>query len=1536
MTGERAVVFFERTKVSPDVLGEIWQIADTENRGLLTKPGFCMVLRLIGHYQAGRVPSAELAFQPAPVPKFEGLQIPGVGAASPRAVPSPTVGGFPANALQPQLSGQGPIRVPPLDPQKVQQYAGLFERSGAQHGMIDGATAKSIFDRAGLPNEVLGKIWTLSDREQRGALDQTEFIVAMHLLMSMKARTMVALPNTLPPGLYEAAARRGVPEPPPSRQGTGSQVIPRQFTGGSAAAPVRTQSPLARPPVQATSMPQSAQTTGTPWLITQQEKANYDQFFATVDTAGRGIITGEQAVQFFSNSGLPEDTLATIWDLADINGEGQLNKDEFAVAMYLIRQQRSQNPAPLPAFLPTPLIPPSMRQQQQSSRSTAPAFDNAANTSNLPKSATEDLFGLDEPSPPQPQQSQPAAFQPQMTGIQTQTTGASVTRDPFGGSAPGSPSSPQRFQQLPSQQTGTSTMFKPFMPTSAFGASIAQQHTGGSTTSSQGQARGFPQQQTAAPSHLQQANAMDDLLGDNDAHAEESSKITNETTELANMSSQIGNLRSQMEQTQGKKTATQADLTATNNQKRDLELRLQQFRSQYETEVRTVKELETQLTASRESTKKLGQDLAMLEGMYQDLQTQHGSVMQALKADQAENASLKQKIGQINAEVARLKPELEKMKLEARQQKGLVSINRKQLATNEGERDRLQSEKSDLEREAAEREEQARNAPQEPQQQSHLGRDAAIGAGAGAAAFGGYEAMNDRGVTSPSAGASSNLASPSGMSSTNPFFRKASADGAAERATSPPATSSTGPTPSAFDALFGPSAAFSPSGQAGSRTGTPPTTSFGRSIPAPNDAIHQQTSASRAPGMTDSIQSVSSVGEPTPSATPPLSVGNGTKDSPQTAEPYPPPVPANRQFTPGQLPLNGLPDRTRDDEETDSTAALPPASRAGGTETSGGEVAEHEMPGAFEGSTHEVQPTPAVEELPGAFPSEDEQPNSSAQEVAPEETALPGEQQPSHVARDAAVGAGAGAAAFGGYEALKAHHADEPASSTAVPPKDDFDSAFAGFGEGEQAKDAHNEDADPFAPSSSVQQGHGHSSEFPPIQSLESEDDESSEEEGERGGFDDDFAGGSTAKDPAADHEPAEPNAASSAVPSYLAPPTASGERDAAGARPTVVSMPSTASTLPGIESQQSPPSYEHISGERSSSNQFPPEFGGLLPSREIATSPPPPVEETSEQAVVSEKENDGPIAGENTATSARGIEAPQTSGTWQSLFASVHTPSTTDVFHDASSRPISGATADITPERAPPQSQGPSGGQSRNAFDDFDEFDDLSEAKEADNDPQDFGFGRSQSAADEFNPAFDSPATSMTNTMASSSHQQTPVASTRQLEGSNGFTDFQPSASSSSNAFGESSGAGGASSIQHTPQNAQHDWDAIFSGIDSSKGVDTSLGAGAAHDDPWGSPAVATNGASAAERTPTATSPVSERTTKGAPSYSAPRTQPPTGRALTPGTEHDDPFLKRLTGMGYPRAEALNALEMYDYDINKVGGSLMNPHRDTNLMGYD
>lgn len=658
VTGEVAVKFFEKTRLEPRVLGEIWQIADKENRGFLTPAGFGIVLRLIGHYQAGREPTPELALRPGPLPKFdEGSNN---GPISPTIQPPP---GPPPSALQAQASGSGPIRVPPLTPDKAGQYAALFEKSGAQNGVLPGEQAKQIFERAGLPNEILGRIWNLADTEQRGALMVTEFVIAMHLLASFKSGALRALPNILPAGLYEAAARR-----PPSRQGSATgamSAIPRQFSGASGA---RTGSPLSRPAY--TAPQQFAQSTGfsSDWAITPGDKQKFDGIYSTLDKTNRGFITGDEAVPFFSESKLPEEALAQIWDLADINSAGRLTRDEFAVAMYLIRQQRGKRDGreSLPATLPSNLIPPSMRNQARPTNlPTAPAFENPAPT--MPKSAAEDLFGLDALSTP------PAAAAP---ALAPNSTGGSNSfgSDPFGSRSPMTPGSP----------VAGSSHFKPFAPSSSFGQTLSYNATGGSNNSGPSQPRGFQQ----PPSQTE------DLLGDNDP--EISKKLTSETTELANLSNQVGNLSKQMQEVQGQRATSQNELTQASSQKREFEARLAQLRTLYEQEVKDVKSLEERLTASRNETKKLQTEIAMIEGTYHDLQNQHRQTVAALQADQQENANLKERMRAVNAEITQLKPVLEKLRSDARQQKGLVAINKKQLATNEGEREKLKTESEEL------------------------------------------------------------------------------------------------------------------------------------------------------------------------------------------------------------------------------------------------------------------------------------------------------------------------------------------------------------------------------------------------------------------------------------------------------------------------------------------------------------------------------------------------------------------------------------------------------------------------------------------------------------------------------------------------------------------------------------------------------------------------------------------------------------------------------------------------------------------------
>ena len=1283
----------------------------------------------------------------------------------------------------------------------------------------------------------------------------TEFIIAMHLLASYKSGAMRALPQLLPPGLYEAASRR----PPVS-------AIPRQFSG-SGSAP-RGQSPVLRPPFGASS--QSAQQPKSDWLISPEEKSKYDSFFAKLDNERKGLITGEQAVRFFSDSALPEEILASIWDLADINSEGQLNQDEFAVAMYLIRQQRGADKPPLPGNLPSALIPPSMRAQSRPAQQpTAPTFNNAAYSSQLSKSASEDLFGLDAISSSAPEQVQ-------------QSTGGSGSvnkpfdTDPFSGSKATSPTSPQStgYQSQSSayqqpQARNPATVFKPFQPTSAFGQGLTTQGTGSSD-------RG---QQRPQPSMMD-----DDLLGDNDP--EVSKKLTSETTELANMSNQISTLRNQMQDVQTKKAATESDLSSTGTQRRDLELRLSQFRSQYEQEVQQVKSLEERLAASRSETKKLQHDLAMIEGTFQDLKNQHRQVATALEADQRENANLKERIRQMNGEISQLRPQLDKLRSDARQQKGMVAINKKQVSTTEGERDRVKNEMDDLNKANQDRMRSAQS----------------TGNASGSA------------VASPAPSTASQ--------STNPFFRKQSSTSISERTLSPTRSGREASVPQSqnnFDSVFGPSYSTA-------QTSTTPQTSFRTesNIPSFTAASGPSVNSSDGPSY------------PTPSTSPPSS---SYRDSPHTAEP--PAPPDSRQITSTNLPFRTA---SRTDSMSSSVKVSAPASRhepAGSDTPTTYGASPIATPSQEGGSTRGFDRAETSRSDTGNFGFSSFDRNSTASPAAStaSDAARSGLKPEDH--RDLHRSFGPSSATIneipgafphtpagqetptGDGTATDRNKPTYDQSRGATDSKVDFDAAFADFGPPQT------QDRQQTSSAGSQHQGSAKfNQEFPPIEELHRHEESDSEEER---GFADNFT---SASPPRKQDQGLEHSRSISGI-SGNTGASADGLHEP---RPTISQVTSSASVLPTPSAQKSPPTYEQtVSSQpngRSGSNQFPPEFGGLLPSREDPTSSP---EARSPERTFSGGMTSGQaLFGGSGPSKTTPYEGPQG---FSNSPPPVDTPASTsnsEAYHSATSHPSGGDKSIVA--------SGQLGPSSKSAFnDDFDSgFDDLAEAKEDDkNTDDDIMFGsQHREGLDEFNPVFDSPAASKSNTVAS---QPTPTGTTSRTE--DAFHDFEHGLGASSQSFSSSK-------VPQQPQpSSSHDWDAIFSGLDAPQsdnkfadlGSSTSAAsAGAADVSSMKQPSSSTsafnnNSEDDNNKTPTASlaggggaaaggagsSSAGSASANLSSSQLAQPSMPQLGRAISTGTEHDDPILKKLTGMGYARADALHALEKYDYDINAVSSSV-------------
>uniref|UniRef100_A0A7M4FCM1 Intersectin-1 n=1 Tax=Crocodylus porosus TaxID=8502 RepID=A0A7M4FCM1_CROPO len=109
------------------------------------------------------------------------------------------------------------------------------------------------------------------------------------------------------------------------------------------------------------------------WAITVEERAKHDQQFHSLKPTS-GFITGDQARNFFFQSGLPQPVLAQIWALADMNNDGRMDQLEFSIAMKLIKLK-------LQGYQLPPALPPVMKQPPI-------AISGAPGFATLPKSSS--------------------------------------------------------------------------------------------------------------------------------------------------------------------------------------------------------------------------------------------------------------------------------------------------------------------------------------------------------------------------------------------------------------------------------------------------------------------------------------------------------------------------------------------------------------------------------------------------------------------------------------------------------------------------------------------------------------------------------------------------------------------------------------------------------------------------------------------------------------------------------------------------------------------------------------------------------------------------------------------------------------------------------------------------------------------------------------------------------------------------------------------------------------------------------------------
>ncbi|XP_015021343.2 intersectin-2 isoform X2 [Drosophila mojavensis] len=274
------------------------------------------------------------------------------------------------------------------------KYQEQFKALQPQGGFVTGAQAKGFFLQSQLPPLILGQIWALADTDSDGKMNINEFSIACKLI-NLKLRGL-EVPKTLPPTLLSSLTDVvGGPSPAMTPRGSTSSmspvdalkniaavppvvpiaVVPPPVVAPPVAIPPPVAVPVAAVPAAIVSPPQSnppsrhmsiserAPSIESPqaeWAVQAAQKRKYTQVFNANDRTRSGFLTGAQARSVLVQSKLPQVTLAQIWTLADIDGDGRLSCDEFILAMFLC--EKAMAGEKIPVTLPLDWVPPSLRK----------------------------------------------------------------------------------------------------------------------------------------------------------------------------------------------------------------------------------------------------------------------------------------------------------------------------------------------------------------------------------------------------------------------------------------------------------------------------------------------------------------------------------------------------------------------------------------------------------------------------------------------------------------------------------------------------------------------------------------------------------------------------------------------------------------------------------------------------------------------------------------------------------------------------------------------------------------------------------------------------------------------------------------------------------------------------------------------------------------------------------------------------------------------------------------------------------------------
>jgi len=361
ISGDQAKKYLMLSNLPTPTLGQIWQLSDIDNDGKMTLQEFTIAMHLV-HAKCMGIEVPKVLPYSLKSSSTQNQSVFGVKDNTPALNPMNN-----GAAVTPMMSSMGMQlggMLTPMPLSSVSSMSGMpssFSSSGQFPGsypsgsQLGFGSAQSAFTLpANMPGFHTGMTGS-STFPPNSHLSQTSapYAQGMSSLDSLGLMTTPAWNQTSQDKSFQQSTTANRPVAIGTTQHTASSTS-SQFSSSSLASlgGLQLGSGTIGSVQQDGSSLGSRSATG---QIPPASRLKYTQMFKAADHEKSGFIKGEQARQILIQSGIPPEKLAKIWDLSDLNNDGNLDLDEFVIAMHLIDLAKSGQS--MPATLPPEIIP---------------------------------------------------------------------------------------------------------------------------------------------------------------------------------------------------------------------------------------------------------------------------------------------------------------------------------------------------------------------------------------------------------------------------------------------------------------------------------------------------------------------------------------------------------------------------------------------------------------------------------------------------------------------------------------------------------------------------------------------------------------------------------------------------------------------------------------------------------------------------------------------------------------------------------------------------------------------------------------------------------------------------------------------------------------------------------------------------------------------------------------------------------------------------------------------------------------------------